>query len=165
MILGGNTLPSVFDNERCGQVAKEVIRTKLKISLLNDVSVVAYRIGKKENDLALDNRKIHVRFTNKQQKNGLFSAAKTAQANDLFVSKNLTTTRQKIPSAIRRAKKKFPSIVTGTYTMSGGLYVWIKHTGRATGGTNIRHKIMSHAMLKRFYNDTPLDQVVNDFSD
>ena len=46
LILGGNALPSVPDNERCGQVAKEVIITKLNISLPNDVTVVAYRIEK-----------------------------------------------------------------------------------------------------------------------
>ena len=32
-LLGGNVLPPVSDNERCGLVAKEVVRTKLNISL------------------------------------------------------------------------------------------------------------------------------------
>ena len=45
---------------------------------------------------------------------------------------------------------------------------WIKPTGRATGGASTHHKIVSHATLKRFYNDTsdtPLEEVVNDFSE
>ena len=59
----------------------------------------------------------------------------------------------------RQNEKKIPSIVSGTYTQNGDPYVWIKPTGRATGGSSTRHKIVSHAML-----GTPLDQVVNDFS-
>ena len=86
---------------------KEVIRTKLKISLPNDVFVAAYRIGKKEND-APDNTKILVRFTDKQQKNDLISAARTAKLDDLFVSENLTPTRQKIAYALRQANKEVP---------------------------------------------------------
>ena len=82
IILGGNALPYVSDNVRCGQVVKEVIRTKLNISLSNDVIVAAYSIGKKDNDQAPDNRKILECFTNKQQKNDLISAARTAKPDD-----------------------------------------------------------------------------------
>ena len=107
-------------------------------------------------------------FTNNQQKNDLISAAKTAKPDDLFLSENLTPTRQKIAYALSQAKKNFPSIVSGTNTMKGVPYVWIKPTGRATSGSSTRHKIVSHSTLKRFYNytlGTPLDEVVNDFSD
>ena len=48
-ILSGNALPSVSVNERCDQVAKEVIRSKLSISLPDDVIVAAFMIGKKGN--------------------------------------------------------------------------------------------------------------------
>ena len=44
IILSGNALPFVSDNERCGQVAKEVIRTKLSISLPDDVNVDSSRL-------------------------------------------------------------------------------------------------------------------------
>ena len=165
--MGGKTLSSVSDNERCGQVVKEVIRTKLNISLPNYVFVAAYRIGKKENDDP-DNRKNLVRFTTKLQINDLISASRTAKPDDLFVSENRTPTRQKIAYTLRQAKKKFPSIVSGTNTMNGVPYVWIKPTGRATGGSSTRHNIVSHATLKRFYNETlgtSLEQVVNDFFD
>ena len=168
IILSGNGLPSVSVNERCGQVAKDVIRTKLSINLHDDDIVAAYRIGKKVNDNTPDKRKILVRLTKKLQKNDLISAAKTAKPDDLFVSENLTPTRQKIAYALRQAKKNFPNIVSGTNTMNGVPYVWIKPTGRATGGASTRHKIVSHATLKRFYSDTldtPLEEVVNDFSE
>ena len=52
--------------------------------------------------------------------------------------------------------------------MNGVPYVWIKPTNRATGGSSTRHKILSHAPPGRVYNDTlgtPLDEVVNNFSD
>ena len=84
------------------------------------------------------------------------------------MSENLTPTLQKIAYTLKQAKKKFPSIVPGTYTQNESPYVWIKAAGQVTGGSSTWHKIVSHAMLKRFYNDTldtPLDQVVNDFSD
>ena len=84
------------------------------------------------------------------------------------MSENLTPTRQKIAYALRQPGKNFPSIVSDTNTVNGVPYVWIKPTGRATGGASTRHKIVSHATLKRFYNetlDTPLEEVVNDFSD
>ena len=168
IILGGNALTYVSDNERCGQVAKEVIMTKLIISLHNDVIVAAYTKGKKENDQAPDNKKILVRFTKWQQKKNLISATKTAKPNDLFVSENLTPTRQNIVYVLRKTKKRFPSIVPGIYTQNGVPYVWIKPTGQATGGKNTRHETVSHAMPKRFYNDTSgtsIDRVVSDFSD
>ena len=149
-------------------MAEDVIRTKLSISLDDDDIVAAYRLGKKVTDNTPDKRKILVRFTKKLQKNDLISAAKTAKPDDLFVSENLTPTRQKIAYALRQAKKNFPNIVSGTNTMNGVPYVWIKPTGRATGGASTRHKIVSHATLKRFYSDTldtPLEEVVNDFSE
>ena len=65
--LGGNALPSVSVNEKYDQVATEVIKTKLNISLPNNVIVAAYRLGKKDNEQTRDNRKIIVRFTNKQK--------------------------------------------------------------------------------------------------
>ena len=86
----------------------------------------------------------------------------------IFVSENLTPKRQKITYALRQAKKNFPSIVSGSNTMNGVPYVWIKPTGRATGGSSTRHKLVCHATLKRFYNETlgtQLEQAVNDFSD
>ena len=116
LILDGNSLPSVSDNERCDKVATEVIRTKLSISPPNSVFVAAYRIRKKDNEQAYDNREILVKFTNKQQKSYLISAAKPAKPEVLFVSENLTPLRQKIPYALRQAKKNFPSIISGTYT-------------------------------------------------
>ena len=91
VILGGNALSPVSVNEKCYQVATEVIRTKLSINLDNDVIVAAYRLGKKDNEQDCGNRKNFVRFTNKQQNNDLFSAAKNAKPDDLFVSK---TSRQ-----------------------------------------------------------------------
>ena len=105
-------------------------------------------------------------FTNMQQKNDLISAAKTAKPDDLFVSENLTPTRQKIAYALRPAQRKFYSIFSGTNTMNGIPYVWIKPTGWAPGVPSSRHKIVSQATLIRFYNDTlgtPLYQVVNVF--
>ena len=63
-----NDLPPVSDNERCDQVTTEVIMNELSISLLNSVIVAAYRIEKKYNEKVCDNRKINVRFTNKQRK-------------------------------------------------------------------------------------------------
>ena len=98
-ILSGNALPSVSDSERCGQVAKKLIGTKLSISIPNDVILAAYMIGKKVNDNSPDKRKIFVRFTNKQQKDDLISAAKAKKLDDLYVSENLTQTRQKIAYA------------------------------------------------------------------
>ena len=124
-------------------------------------------LEKKKND-APDNRKILVCFTIKQQKNDLISAARTTKPDDLFVSENLTPTRKKIAYVLRRAKNKFPSIVSGTNTMNGGPFVWIKPTGRATGDSTTRHKIVSHVTLKFFYDEslgTSIEQVVNDFSD
>ena len=47
IFLGGKALPTDSDSERCGQVAKEVTRTKLNISLPDDVILAAFRIGKK----------------------------------------------------------------------------------------------------------------------
>ena len=50
--------------------------------------------------------------------------------------------------------------------VNGVPYVWIKPTGRSTGGASTRHKIVSYVTLRRFYSDTldtPLQEVVNDF--
>ena len=44
--LGGDILPYVSASESCSVAATEVILTKLKISLVNDVIIAAYRIGK-----------------------------------------------------------------------------------------------------------------------
>ena len=102
-------------------------------------------------DQFTDNKKNLVRFTIKQQKSDLITPAKAAKPDDLFVSENLTAARQKIVHALRQAKKKFPSVVSGTYTQNGVPYVWIERTGQATAWP---HKIASRAMLISLYTDT-----------
>ena len=86
----------------------------------------------------------------------------------MFVSENLTPLRQKVAYSLRQTKKKFSDTISSTYTQNGAPYVWVKPTGRSTGGSGTCHKIVTHAMLKRFFNDTlgtPLEEVVNDFYD
>ena len=61
-------MPPVSVNEKCDQVVTENIRTKLSISVPNNVIIAAFRLGKKDNEQARDNRKFLVRFTNKQYK-------------------------------------------------------------------------------------------------
>ena len=78
--------------------------------------------------------KILVRLTNKQHRNYLVFAAKTAKPDDLCVSENLTPLRQKMAYSLWQVKKKFPSIISGTYTQNETPYVWVKPTGRSIGG-------------------------------
>ena len=111
---------------------------------------------KKESSQAPDNRKILARFTNKQQK--------TISSQQLKPHSKKT----KYCLSTWARQKNFPNIVSGTNTMNGIPYVWIKPTGRAIGGSSTRPETLSLATLKKFYNDTldiQIEHEVNDISD
>ena len=101
-----------------------------------DVSI-AHRLGPKPTG-SVDRRSIIVRFCRRKLKYTILNKARTTKPAGLFVNESLTPTRQKITSAIRRAKREHPDVISGYETIDGNIYLYVKPPNPDAAGAKIQ---------------------------
>ena len=70
-------------------------------------------------------------------KSEVLAASRRVKSSNLYANESLTPTRQNIAFALRKAKKEFPSIVNGTTTIDGKVYVFVKSSNQAARDSRI----------------------------
>ena len=155
IILSGPGLPKGSSSENCCQVALNALKSKINITVdPKDVSV-AHRLGKPPTDSNEDSRKIIVKLCRRDLKSDIMGAAKAMKPSNFFVNESLTPQSQTISFVLRKARKDFPNLVSGSSTQDGVNYVWLKPTNaQASGARNVRHKISTHTSLVSFCSQT-----------
>ena len=163
LVFSGKCLPQPKNIENCSQIIIDTVREKLQINLdPNDISV-AHRYGAKNASQRPDNRGIIIKLCRRDTKVALVSASRNLKPSDLFINECLTPLRQTIAYVLRKAKREFPTIISGTSTLDGKNFVWVKPPNSAAAGAkDFRHGINSHARLVEFCKKT-LDRPLNHF--
>ena len=126
MIFSGQDLPPVSTDENCVEVVKKIAQEKLQYILAPTDISVAHRMGPKPTSQRPDKRKIIVKFCRRNTKVDLLTAARCVKPENIFINESLTAQRQTILFALRKAKREFPNVISGTSTTDGRVYVWIK---------------------------------------
>ena len=83
--------------------------------------------------------------------NYLITASKTAKPERLHINENLFPIRKTFIYVLCKAKKQLPHIISGSTSMNGNVYVWIKPLN--SSDPNSRHTKMTvntHASLDKF---------------
>ena len=152
LIFSGNAIPVWVQNENCVAVICNLITAKFGNEVLvdqNDISV-AHRLGPKPNT-SVDRRSIIVRFCRRNLKYQVLNLARRKKLNNLFVSESLTSVRQAITFAIRKAKREFPDKVSGHTTIDGSIKVWVKPPNPdAPGARNLLTTVNTMDYLETF---------------
>ena len=134
-MFSGDCIPAHTQSEDCTNIIRKIVHDKLgtEISITPmDVSI-AHRLGPKPNS-TVDKRSIIVRFCRRKLKYEVLNKARRSKPTGLFVNESLTPTRQKITSAIRKAKKEYPGIISGYETIDGNIHMYVKPPNPAAAG-------------------------------
>ena len=151
LVLSGNAIPPCNNNEDCMEVVKEVVSKHLRYIIQpTDISVV-HRLGKKPISQKPDRRNIIIKFCRRNTKMDLLAAARKMKPQDVFLNESLTPQRQNISYALRKAKREFPSIISGTSTIDGRVFVWVKPPNpELPGARDSRMSINCYSSLENF---------------
>ena len=165
IILSGTAVPEVVIGEICVNIARDLIKSNLKIDIKpHDVSV-AHRLGPKTNAQGADKRPIIVKFSRRDLKRQVLFAKKdnSNAASSLWTNESLTPKRRTIMFVLRKLKKNRPEIVTGCNTLEGRCFAYTK-TPRSqprTRNHDMKHVVNTLEALKSFCTEfikKPLDE-------
>ena len=163
LIFSGKKLPVVQNGENCSQVVCKLLADNASMVVSSTDMSVAHRLGPKPNNQTPDTRPIIVKFCRRETKVNILSSVRRAKPANLFANESLTPTRQKIAMALRKAKRVCPSIVSGSTTIDGSIYVWTKPANpNAHGARDTKMKINTFARLEDFCTGV-LHKPITDF--
>ena len=152
VVFSGVSVPAWKQAENCVDIISKLVTDKLgaEISITpKDVSV-AHRLGPKPAS-TVDRRSIIIRFCRRTLKYDILSKARSCKPSGLFINESLTPTRQKITTAIRKAKREFPDVISGYNTVDGSIHMWVKPSNpEAPGARNSRMFVNTMEKLDAF---------------
>lgn len=164
LLFSGNDIPEVTLGENCGQLISSVVREKLKLSVTPSVISIAHRVGKKPITQGPDRRGIVVKLCRREVKHDILSACRNLKPTGLFVNESLTPVRSTIMYILRKAKREFPTKISGSSSVDGRVFVWVRPPNPdAPNARNSRMAINTHLKLAQFCNDilsTPLSTFI-----
>ena len=149
VVLSGN-LPVYKTGENCSAIAQQLFKDKLKVILNSSDVSVAHRLGRKPDTQRSDKRSIIVKLCRRDLKHDILSAAKANKPHDFFVNENLTPKRSTLLYALRQAKKKFPSQISGCNSREGKVFVYIKPSNPDSSARNSKMSVNTLDSLEEF---------------
>ena len=146
LVLSGSSLPAAIPNENCENVVRTAIKNNSNIELsAGDISV-AHRLGSKPTSQRPDHRSLIVKFCRRNTKVDVLSSARRKKAPNFFANESLTPVNQTISYVLRKMKKLVPEKISGTTTLEGRNYIWV----RSPGARDLRQVIPSYDRLRNF---------------
>ena len=168
VILSGTSIPEVAPGEICSNIARELFKEKLKLSVdCNEISA-AHRLGSKRQAQGSDKRPIVVKFCRRDMKRQiLFTKSDNSNRNaTLWTNESLTPKRRTIMYALRKIKRENPECMTGCNTLEGHCFAYTK-TPRSVPKSRVhdrKHVVNTHEALVEFCRDVikkPLDDYLD----
>ena len=145
LIFSGKTLPPGSKDENCLQTVRNLTRQHLNYSLPENEISITHRLGANNSE---NKRSIIVKFCRRSTKTDILAAARKKKAPNFFANECLNPTQRTIGYVLRKAKCKFPDIISGSTTFDGIHNVWIRPPNPdAAGAQNGKQTITS---LDRF---------------
>ena len=170
LILSGTAVPPATNGEICSNVAREVLKNKIKLELDPNEISVCHRLGPKPQAQGPDTRPLTVRFCRRDTKRRiLFTKRDNADPRyTLHINESLTPKRRTIMYALRQIRKAHPNIVTGCNTLEGRCYAYTKLPGSRpnTRAQDRKHIINTQDALVDFCSQfvkQPLENFLNEW--
>lgn len=148
LILSGEEVTRYHESENCADIVRKVIKDNLHIELKPEDISVSHRLGRKSVAQGPDKRSITAKFCRRDLKREILLAARSQKPRECYINESLTPLRQKISAALRRAKKRPNSTVSGHLTIDGRIFAWAKSS--TPGERNTRHCINTIPALEDF---------------
>ena len=155
LIFSGKKIPTARNVENTAELVCQLVKDNLQITLAPSDISVAHRLNAQNNSQRPEKRSIIAKFCRRDLKNDILFSARKKKCPDLFVNECLTPCQQTISFVLRRAKREFPDLISGTTTFDGKNFVWVKPPNpSAPGAKDTRLKVSTHAKLLEFCTRT-----------
>ena len=165
LVFSGSSVPPINNMEVCTELVSNLVKNTLKLNISPSDISTAHRLNTRK---STNQRDIIVKFCRRDIKVDIMKACRSVKPANLFVNEFLTPQSQTIAYVLRKAKKDFPSIVSGSTTLEGKNYVWIKAPNQnVRGAKDLRMAITSHSRLVEFCTKTlqkPLSYFVEEWT-
>ena len=169
LVLSGSCIPPTNNMESCPQLVCDLAKNHLQVNIRPTDISVAHRLSnrdpRKQGNGKLD---IIVKFCRRDNKLDLLNACRKKKPENLFVNEFLTPPRQSIAYVLRKAKKEFPSIISGSTSFDGKVFVWVKPpNAEAPGARAARQCVNSYSSLVDFCSKTlkkPVTHFINEWT-
>ena len=135
ILSGSAVLSSSTEMEDTRSAVRNLLRTRVNLELPSDKILSTSRLGKLNADQGPDKRRIIVRLPDRGTKEDILRAFRTSKPSEFYANENLTPGRSKVLFALRRAKRRFPQLISGCGSRDGRVYAWIS-TPSSTGRNN-----------------------------
>ena len=167
LIFSGENMPVRESNENSAEVISELLKKQLNMTIgLNDISV-SHRLSGKSASQRIDRSSIIAKFCRRDMKMEILTRARKKKPEKIFINECLTPTQQTISYVLRKAKKDFPALVSGSTTFDGKNYVWLKPPNpTARGAHDVRIQVSTHRRLIEFCTQTlkkPLSEYISEW--
>ena len=170
VVISGDAVPQVQTGENCNDIVCQLVKDQLKINMTPSDISTSHRLGQKPTNQQPDRRNIIAKLCRRDLKRTLVNTCRQLKPN-LYVNDHLTPVRNTIMYVLRKMKGRFPGIVSGSTSIDGRVFVWIKKpTPEIAGSTentprNMRIPINTKFKLQDFCNKTlkvPLTSFIKD---
>ena len=161
LVISGNMIPVKQSTENTTDIACDLLKTHLNTIVHPQEISVSHRLATKRTERA----PIIVKFCRRNLKHDIVMSARKNKPTNIYFNECLTPLQKTISYVLRRAKKDFPSIISGTTTFDGRNYVWVKPPNpNAPGAKDTRILISTHTKLEEFCTRT-VNKPLNDYID
>ena len=106
-------------------IVQKALKDHLNFDIASTDISILHRLQKK-NRPGPDNRDIMIKFCRREMKKNLLIKACCAKVDGIYINEALTPLRRSIAYVLRKAKRKFPNIISGSTTFEGKNVAWIK---------------------------------------
>ena len=161
LIISGSTIPAPNNDEDCSSIVRDLLLRHVNVNVREQEISVTHRLGIRSGG----SKSIIVKFCRRSTKVDVLASARKKKPSNFFVNECLTPTQRAIGYVLRKAKKEFPSIISGSTTFDGKHCVWIRPPNPdARGARDTKEVITTHQKLKNFCTRV-LNKEVEHFSD
>ena len=150
MIVLSGELPLFKTGENCTNIVQQLVKDKLNLVIDSKDISVAHRLGKKPDSQRPDRRSIIAKLCRRDLKHELLSTTKSRRPANFYINESLTPKRDTILYALRRAKKNFPSVISGCNSVEGKVFVYVKPPNADPSARNSRMSINTYEGLSDF---------------
>ena len=166
LIISGEGLPEVSQDESSVSVVCSVVKDKLKLNLQTSDISTAHRMGRKPASQAPDKRKLVVKLCRRDVKKDILMAAKNLKPN-IYVNESLTPIRSTILFVLRKMRRSHPNVIKGSTSMDGRVFAWIASDPGRPDSSNVRVLVNSHTKLLKLSEEKlglPLESFIDQWS-
>jgi len=152
IILSGDGIDVVSQNENTGIRACEIIKTKLNYVVPAEEVISAHRMGRKSPSQGPDRRSIIVKLRRPGLADDIVRSSRMAKPPKFFINESLTPLRSNILYTLRQMKRSQPESIVAVGSHGGSVYVWVRPPNPA--GKNVKYFINTEQKLQEFCRRT-----------